>query len=59
VLLKAIIEALCGMCCEPRPPHYDDAQELPPQKVAAHALDTLSVHLSSTHVFPTAWSFVQ
>lgn len=59
VLLKAIIEALCEMTCEPCPADCDESQETPPHKVAAATLDTLSIQLSSAAVFPTVWQFVQ
>eukprot|EP00878_Enallax_costatus_P019883 GHUV01020993.1.p1 GENE.GHUV01020993.1~~GHUV01020993.1.p1 ORF type:complete len:804 (+),score=291.15 GHUV01020993.1:1449-3860(+) len=59
LLMCAIVEALCEMCCEPTPPDYDDAQELPPQKVAAQALDVLALSLNSQHVVPACWQFVQ
>jgi hypothetical protein len=58
-LLKAIIEALCEMTCEPCPDDCDQEQETPPNKVAAVTLDTLSINLSSSAVFPTVWQFIQ
>lgn len=58
-LMKAVVEALCEMCCEPTPEGYDDAQELPPQKAAAQALDVLALSLNSQHVVPTCWQFAQ
>ncbi len=56
-LLRRAVEALCTMCCEPLPPDYDDASELPPQRMAAQALDLLALHLPGTQVFPAVWQF--
>jgi len=56
-LLKRAVDALCAMCCEPLPPEYDDASELPPQRMAAQALDLLAIHLPGTQVFPAVWQF--
>lgn len=57
--MRAVVDALCEMVCEPRPDDYDDAQELPAQKVAAQTLDVLALTLNSQHVFPAVWAFVQ
>jgi hypothetical protein len=56
-LLKRAVEALCAMCCEPLPAEYDDASELPPQRMAAQALDLMAIHLPSSQVFPVVWQF--
>jgi hypothetical protein len=58
-LMRAIVDALCEMLCEPKPEDYDDAQELPPQKAAAQALDALAIAVASQHVFPAVWQFAQ
>uniref|UniRef100_A0A383W429 Importin N-terminal domain-containing protein n=1 Tax=Tetradesmus obliquus TaxID=3088 RepID=A0A383W429_TETOB len=58
-LMRAIVDALCEMLCEPKPADYDDAQELPPQKAAAQALDVLAIAVASQHVFPAVWQFAQ
>lgn len=47
------------MCCEPLPDDYDDAQELPAQKLATQALDVLAIHLPNQHVFPLVWAFAK
>ncbi|KAI8467320.1 MAG: armadillo-type protein [Monoraphidium minutum] len=56
-LLKRAVDALCGMMCEPLPEDYDDASELPPQRMAAQALDLLALHLPGAQVFPAVWQF--
>jgi hypothetical protein len=56
-LLQRAVEALCAMCCEPVPADYDDASELPPQQMAAQALDLLALHLPGSQVFPAVWAF--
>lgn len=53
------MDALCEMCCEPKPQDYDEADDLPAQKIAAQALDTLAINLNSQHVLPAVWHFVQ
>lgn len=58
-LLRAIVDALCDMCCEPKAPDYDEADDLPAQKIAAQALDTLAINLNSQHVLPAVLHFVQ
>jgi hypothetical protein len=56
-LVKRAVEALCAMCCEPLPADYDDASEVPPQRMAAQALDLLALHLPGNQVFPVVWQF--
>lgn len=56
-LLKRAVEALCAMMCEPLPDDYDEAGDLPPQSMAAQALDLLALHLPGSQVFPAVWAF--
>lgn len=51
-LMRRIVEALCGMCCEPDPPEYDDVSDVAPSAMGAQALDTLACHCASTAVHP-------
>lgn len=58
-LLRAIVDALCEMCCEPVPPDSEDSEEVAPAKAATQALDVLAIALPSQHVFPAVWQFAQ
>ena len=56
-LLRRAVDALCAMCCEPLPEGYDEADDLPPQQMAAQALDLLALHLPGNQVLPAVWAF--